>query len=120
MCRFAIDPVGGVTGSGVIASLGHGERCLLYGSLTDEPVFLQPRLAIGNDLRVEGFWLGSWAKKQRILTMLKLFRQVGELMRRRSVPDAVRRNLPPRTSRKGDGTAPLPLARAEGAAEDRR
>jgi NADPH:quinone reductase len=79
--RYAIDPVGGATGSGIIASLGLGGRCLLYGSLTDDPVSVPPRLAIGNDLRIEGFWLGAWAKQQRILTMLKLFRQVGDLMR---------------------------------------
>jgi NADPH:quinone reductase-like Zn-dependent oxidoreductase len=79
--RYAIDPVGGKTGSEVVASLGYGGRCLLYGSLTDEPLSLHPRLAIGNDLRVEGFWLGAWAKKQRILTMLKLFKQVRAMMK---------------------------------------
>lgn len=78
--RYAIDPVGGETGSQVIAALAHGGRCLLYGSLSDEPVAVHPRYFIGNDLRVEGFWLGAWAKKQRILTMLKLFRHVRGLM----------------------------------------
>jgi len=79
--RYAIDPVGGATGSGVIASLGHGGRCLVYGSLSDEPVSVHPRYFIGNDLRVEGFWLGAWAKQQGVLTMLKLFRRVRSLMR---------------------------------------
>ena len=79
--RYAIDPVGGATGSGVIAALSHGGRCLLYGSLSDEPVSAHPRNFIGNDLRVEGFWLGAWAKKQGILTMLKLFRRVRSLMK---------------------------------------
>ena len=78
--RYAIDPVGGETGSQVIASLAHGGRCLLFGSLSDEPISVHPRYFIGNDLRVEGFWLGAWAKKQRILTMLKLFRRMRELM----------------------------------------
>jgi NADPH:quinone reductase-like Zn-dependent oxidoreductase len=79
--RFAIDPVGGATGSGVIASLSHGGRCLLYGSLSDEPISVHPRDFIGNGLRVEGFWLGEWAKRQRIPTLLQLFRRVGSLMR---------------------------------------
>jgi len=79
--RYAIDPVGGETGSQVIASLTQGGCCLLYGSLTDQPVSVHPRLAIGYDLRVEGFWLGAWARKQGVLTMLKLFRRVRELMR---------------------------------------
>ena len=79
--RYAVDPVGGPTGSQIIASLSHGGRCLLYGSLSDEPISVHPRFIIGNNLRVEGFWLGEWAKAQRILTMLKLFRQVKALMR---------------------------------------
>jgi NADPH:quinone reductase-like Zn-dependent oxidoreductase len=79
--RYAIDPVGGETGSQVIESLSRGGRCLLYGSLSDEPISVHPRYFIGNDLRVEGFWLGAWAQKQRILTMLGLFRQVRALMR---------------------------------------
>lgn len=79
--RYAIDPVGGETGSQVIAALSHGGRCLLYGSLSDDPVSVHPRYFIGNSLRVEGFWLGEWAKKQRILTLLKLFRRVRSLMR---------------------------------------
>ena len=78
--RYAIDPVGGETGSQVIAALSQGGRCLLYGSLSDDAVSVHPRHFIGNDLRVEGFWLGAWAKKQRILTMLKLFRRMRALM----------------------------------------
>ena len=31
--------------------------------------------------RVEGFWLGNWAKKQGPLRMLKLFRQINGLMK---------------------------------------
>ncbi len=79
--RYAIDPVGGATGTGLIASLTLGGRCLLYGSLSDEPVSLHPRQAIGAGVSVEGFWLASWAKRQSIRTMLKLFRQVRSLMR---------------------------------------
>lgn len=79
--KFALDPVGGKTGSEVIASLGIGGRCLLYGSLTDEPVTFHPRQAIGTGVRVEGFWLASWSRRQGVLTMLKLFRRVRSLMR---------------------------------------
>ncbi len=78
--RHAIDPVGGATGSAVIASLAPGGRCLLYGSLTDELVSIHPRHAIGNGITVEGFWLGAWARQSGVLTMLKLFRQVGALV----------------------------------------
>jgi NADPH:quinone reductase-like Zn-dependent oxidoreductase len=53
--RFAIDPVGGRTGSEVIASLTPGGRCLLYGSLSDEPISVHPRHMLSNGVRVEGF-----------------------------------------------------------------
>jgi NADPH:quinone reductase-like Zn-dependent oxidoreductase len=79
--RYAIDPVGGKTGSEVIASLTAGGRCLLYGSLTDEPVSFHPRQAIGNSVCVEGFWLAVWVRQQRVLTLLKLFRRVRAMMR---------------------------------------
>lgn len=78
--RFALDPVGGEVGSQVIAALGAGGRCLVYGSLSDEPVTAHPRYFIGNDIKVEGFWLGAWAKQQGVLTMLGLFRRVRALM----------------------------------------
>lgn len=79
--RFAIDPVGGAVGKDVIASLAPGGRCLLYGTLTDEPLSLHPRLVIGNSLSVEGFWLGPWVRRQGVLTMLRLFRHMRLLMR---------------------------------------
>jgi NADPH:quinone reductase-like Zn-dependent oxidoreductase len=79
--RYAIDPVGGRSGSEIVASLGQGGRCLVYGSLADEPVSVSPRNLIGLGVTVEGFWLGTWAKKQSIPTMLRLFRTVRAMIR---------------------------------------
>jgi NADPH:quinone reductase-like Zn-dependent oxidoreductase len=79
--RYALDPVGGKTGSEVIASLSPGGRCLLYGSLTDEPVTIHQRFMLTSSVRVEGFWLAVWARQQGVLTMLRLFRRVRALMR---------------------------------------
>ena len=78
--KYALDPVGGKVADQVIQSLAPGGRCLLYGSLSDDPVSLHPRLAICNTLRVECFWLGPFVRQQRALTMLKLFRRVRSLM----------------------------------------
>ena len=79
--RYAIDPVGGATGTAAIASLAPGGRILLFGSLSDEVVSVHPRRVLSGDVRVEGFWLGSWAKSQPVVRMLRLFREVGELIR---------------------------------------
>ncbi|MDB5311882.1 MAG: adhT 1 [Gemmataceae bacterium] len=78
--KYAVDPVGGKTGSEVIASLGAGGRCLLYGSLSDEAITLHPRKLLSAAIRVEGFWLADWAKRQSIPRMLRLFRRVRALM----------------------------------------
>lgn len=79
--KYAIDPVGGSSGSQIVASLAAGGRCLVYGSLADEPVSVSPRNLIGLGITVEGFWLGTWAKKQSIPTMLRLFRTVRAMIR---------------------------------------
>ena len=78
---YAIDPVGGASGSQIIAALGTGGRCLVYGSLAGEPVSVHPRNLIGLGITVEGFWLGSWAKEQSIPTMLRLLKTVRAMIR---------------------------------------
>lgn len=79
--RYGIDPVGGATGSAAIAALARGGRILLFGSLSDEPINVHPRRILSGEISVEGFWLGNWAKKQSIPRMLRLFKQVRELIR---------------------------------------
>jgi NADPH:quinone reductase-like Zn-dependent oxidoreductase len=79
--RYAIDPVGGKTGSEVIASLGDGGHCLLFGSLSDEPISMHPRRLLSAAITVQGFWLGDWARRQSIVRMLRLFKELRALMR---------------------------------------
>ncbi len=79
--RYAIDPVGGKTASEVIASLSPGGRCLLYGSLSDEPLTIHPRFMLSGSIQVSGFWLAAWSRQQSVLTMLRLFRRVRAMMR---------------------------------------
>jgi NADPH:quinone reductase-like Zn-dependent oxidoreductase len=79
--RYAIDAVGGTTGSEVVRSLGPGGRMLVYGTLSGAPLTFDPRLLISGQKRIEGFWLSEWARAQRPLKMLGLFREVRHLMR---------------------------------------
>jgi NADPH:quinone reductase-like Zn-dependent oxidoreductase len=79
--RYAIDPVGGETGTAVVASLSEGGRALLFGSLSGRPITVDPRLLITGSKRVEGFYLGEWAKRQSVPTMLMLFRRIKRHMR---------------------------------------
>jgi NADPH:quinone reductase-like Zn-dependent oxidoreductase len=79
--RFAIDPVGGETGSAVIASLAPGGHALLFGLLSGQPVMIDPRFLLDGSKRVEGFLLSDWAQRQKIFSLLKLFRRAWTLIR---------------------------------------
>jgi NADPH:quinone reductase-like Zn-dependent oxidoreductase len=78
---YALDPVGGDTGTAVFRSLGAEGRLLLYGTLSGEPVRIDSRLMIAGKRVVEGFWLGHWMPQQSIPAALVLFRQVARLIR---------------------------------------
>ncbi|MBL8864663.1 MAG: zinc-dependent alcohol dehydrogenase family protein [Planctomycetia bacterium] len=78
---FAIDPVGGETGTRMLDGLAPGGRLVVFGSLSGRPIAVDPRPLIARDLRIENFWLGRWAKQQRVLTMLKLFKTIRSLAR---------------------------------------
>lgn len=79
--RFAIDAVGGQTGSAVVPLLAAGGRMLVYGTLSEEPLEVPPRVLMVGGKRIEGFWLAEWVRAQNPLTMLSLFRKIGRLIR---------------------------------------
>ncbi len=61
-------------------SLADGGRLLVYGTLSGEPLQLDPRDLMVGSRRVEGFWLSNWVRGQGIFTMLGLFRRIRKLM----------------------------------------
>jgi NADPH2:quinone reductase len=77
----AIDPVGGETGTELFRSLGADGRLLVYGSLANEPLRIDPRLMIAGRRVVEGFWLGHWMQGRSIPSALLLFREIARLIR---------------------------------------
>jgi NADPH:quinone reductase-like Zn-dependent oxidoreductase len=79
--RFAVDPVGGETGTGVFRSLAPGGRMLLYGTLSAEEIQVDPRLVISGPRAIEGFWLGHWMRQRSIPSILLLFREIAALIR---------------------------------------
>jgi NADPH:quinone reductase-like Zn-dependent oxidoreductase len=78
--RYAIDAVGGDVGSRVVGCLAPGGRMVIYGSLSFEPIHLDPRFIIFGSKKVEGFWLTDWVRAQNPLTMLRLFGKIGQLL----------------------------------------
>ncbi|MBI3410038.1 MAG: zinc-dependent alcohol dehydrogenase family protein [Planctomycetes bacterium] len=79
--RFALDAVGGETGLIAVRSLGVGGRMLVYGTLSNQPIPVDPRLLIAGQKRIEGFWLSEWMQAQGVLTILRLFRRIHAMMR---------------------------------------
>jgi len=79
--RYAVDPVGGETGTGVFRSLAPEGRLLLYGTLSADKIHVDPRLVISGPRVVEGFWLGHWMRERSIPSSLLLFREIANLIR---------------------------------------
>ncbi len=78
---FAIDPVGGKTGSAVVGCLAQAGRMLVYGTLSGEPISFSPRELMGHGARIEGFWLARWMETQQLFGKLRLIRNITQLMR---------------------------------------
>lgn len=78
---YAIDAVGGKGINDLISCLAPQGRLLVYGTLSGEPVPLDPRSLMVGQRAIEGFWLSEWVKQQGVLRMLGLFRQITALMR---------------------------------------
>ncbi len=92
--RYAIDAVGGATGTEVVKALGPGGRMLVYGTLSGEPITLDPRTLMDGQKRVEGFWLSVWARSRGPIKMLLLFRQIGKLLREGDLASEVAATFP--------------------------
>jgi NADPH:quinone reductase len=78
--RFAIDAVGGATGSEVVKVLGRGGRLLVYGTLAGQPLTIDPRTLLVGQKSVEGFWLSEWMREAGPLAKLRLLRRVKRLL----------------------------------------
>jgi NADPH2:quinone reductase len=93
--RFALDAVGGTTGAAVAQSLAPAGRMLVYGTLSGEPIPLDPRTLMVGRKRIEGFWLSEWVREQGPLTMLGLFRTIQKLLRAGVLTSEVEATYPP-------------------------
>jgi NADPH:quinone reductase-like Zn-dependent oxidoreductase len=78
----AIDPVGGETGTALFRSLAPEGQLVLYGTLSGQPMEIDPRLMISGKRLVQGFWLGHWMRERSIPGVLLLFREIAALIRR--------------------------------------
>lgn len=91
---YAIDPVGGETGSQVFKSLGDDARMLVYGLLSDESITFDPRAMIAGKRVIEGFWLGHWMLSRSKIKALGLFREITAMIREGTLATEPGRSLP--------------------------
>ena len=78
--KFAIDPVGGATGSSVVETLGRNGRQLVFGTLSDDPLQFSSRALMTPGASVEGFWLTNYLDGLGLLGKLRLIKKVGKLV----------------------------------------
>lgn len=79
--RYAIDPVGGATGSAVVRCLGNRGRLLVYGTLSNEPLSFSSRELMTRSASVEGFWLARYMLSLGLVQKLRLIRKIDHLIR---------------------------------------
>src|SRR5690606_20193074 len=79
--RYAIDPVGGRTGTAIVRCLGDGGRMLVYGSLAHEPSEFRPRDLLTRTATIEGFWLARWFGSAALPKRLATVRSAANLMK---------------------------------------
>ena len=77
--RYALDCVGGKLASDVVRCLGLDGRLVLYGTMAESPVELQPRDLMMPMTRIEGFYVGNWIARQSPLKLLGVLRTVKRL-----------------------------------------
>ncbi len=79
--KYAIDCVGGQTGSAIIRALGSKGRLIVYGTMSGEPLQFSSRLLMGKGSSVEGFWLGNFMTSLSLFEKISLVRTVGKLIK---------------------------------------
>ncbi len=118
--KYAIDPVGGDTGTEVFQSLAADARMLVYGTLSGEPLRIDPRLMIAGKRVVEGFWLGHWMRERSIPASLLLFREIAGQIRSGVLATEVGGRFPLAAFADAAREAEAVGKRREGAAEHRQ
>lgn len=79
--RYAIDCVGGQTGSAVIQCLGSDGHMLVFGTLSGDPLMFGGRDLMTPGAKIEGFWLGNYMARLKLIAKLSLVRQIAGLIR---------------------------------------
>jgi NADPH:quinone reductase-like Zn-dependent oxidoreductase len=75
----ALDCVGGSLTAQVVRCLGLGGRLVIYGTLADHPVEIEPRDLMMPLAQVSGFYLGNWLARQSLFGRMRVMHAVRRL-----------------------------------------
>lgn len=79
---LCLNAVGGEQTATLVKALPPGGKLILYSNLSQQAMTIEPRDIIQKDIRIEGFFLGTWTSKRSILYALKAAKQVQKLVSR--------------------------------------
>jgi len=77
---FVLDCVAGATGSEAVRCLAPGGRMVCYGTLSGEPITLEPRDLMMPTNRIEGFYLPGFLAEQSLLGRVLMVRKTAKLI----------------------------------------
>jgi NADPH:quinone reductase-like Zn-dependent oxidoreductase len=77
---ISFEAVAGDMSGRVLRAQPQGSRMLVYGGLSLKAVEIDPGSLIFEGKQVEGFWLSAWLRKHNLLSLLRVSRQVQELL----------------------------------------
>lgn len=78
---YAIDCVGGRTGSDMVRCLAPGGRMVLFGTMSGEPISFSNRDLMTPAASLHGFWLGNFMSGLPLLRKISVIRQVSRLLK---------------------------------------
>ncbi len=67
---------------------------LVYGTLEEAPIRVDPRKMIAGKRVLEGFYLGHWAAERSKVKMLMTFREIADLIRKGVLATELGREFP--------------------------
>jgi len=78
---YAMDCVGGVTGSAIVRCLTRNGQLVVFGTLSGEPLQFSSRALMTPGAQVTGFWLGNYMESLKLTKKLSLVRTIAGLIR---------------------------------------
>ena len=77
--KYAMDAVGGATGSEVLSAMGRNGMFVLYGLMSGKSVSFDGRI-IFTEATIRGFWLVSWLKRTAVEKRNEYIAEIRELL----------------------------------------